>query len=214
MTFSRTQIAEDREKLSAYYQDQGYAYANVLPLTKVDLAEPQDQPDLRGRARQARLLRAHQHPRQLEDARQGDPPRDEDLRGRAVQQHQPRDLEAPHQRARLLRERRGLDQARQLRRVRRGQRRGHRAADRHVPDRRRLLVGRELHRAGADLAEQPVRPRPDARAAGPAVEPAPAVPAALRRAVLPRHASGRSRSTSTTRAAASARSSATRPVAR
>src|SRR6185369_13362228 len=37
-TFSRTMIAEDREKLSAYYQDQGYAYANVSPLTKVDLA--------------------------------------------------------------------------------------------------------------------------------------------------------------------------------
>jgi outer membrane protein insertion porin family len=37
-TFSRTQIAEDREKLSAYYQDRGYAYANVLPLTKVDLS--------------------------------------------------------------------------------------------------------------------------------------------------------------------------------
>ena len=36
-TFSRTLIAEDREKLSNYYQDQGYAYANVLPLTKVDL---------------------------------------------------------------------------------------------------------------------------------------------------------------------------------
>jgi outer membrane protein insertion porin family len=36
-TFSRTGIAEDREKLSAYYQDQGYAYANVSPLTKVDL---------------------------------------------------------------------------------------------------------------------------------------------------------------------------------
>jgi outer membrane protein insertion porin family len=36
-TFSRTRIAEDREALSAYYQDQGYAYANVLPLTKVDL---------------------------------------------------------------------------------------------------------------------------------------------------------------------------------
>ncbi|MBA2541127.1 MAG: outer membrane protein assembly factor BamA, partial [Deltaproteobacteria bacterium] len=35
--FSRTRIAEDREKLSNYYQDQGYAYANVLPLTKVDL---------------------------------------------------------------------------------------------------------------------------------------------------------------------------------
>ncbi|HWU86430.1 MAG TPA: outer membrane protein assembly factor BamA, partial [Kofleriaceae bacterium] len=37
VTFSRTMIAEDREKLSNYYQDQGYAYANVLPLTKVDL---------------------------------------------------------------------------------------------------------------------------------------------------------------------------------
>lgn len=37
MTFSRTKIAEDRENLSAFYQDQGYAYANVLPLTKVDL---------------------------------------------------------------------------------------------------------------------------------------------------------------------------------
>jgi outer membrane protein insertion porin family len=36
-TFSRTSISEDREKLSAYYQDQGYAYANVSPLTKVDL---------------------------------------------------------------------------------------------------------------------------------------------------------------------------------
>lgn len=37
MKFSRTVIAEDREKLSSFYQDQGYAYANVLPLTKVDL---------------------------------------------------------------------------------------------------------------------------------------------------------------------------------
>ncbi|MCX5747933.1 MAG: outer membrane protein assembly factor BamA [Proteobacteria bacterium] len=37
MTFARTTIAEDREKLSSFYQDQGYAYANVLPLTKVDL---------------------------------------------------------------------------------------------------------------------------------------------------------------------------------
>ena len=37
VAFSRTMIAEDREKLSNYYQDQGYAYANVLPLTKVDL---------------------------------------------------------------------------------------------------------------------------------------------------------------------------------
>jgi outer membrane protein insertion porin family len=41
MKFSRTMIAEDRESLSNYYQDQGYAYANVLPLTKVDLDKRQ-----------------------------------------------------------------------------------------------------------------------------------------------------------------------------
>ena len=35
--FSRTGIAESRDALSSYYQDQGYAYANVQPLTKVDL---------------------------------------------------------------------------------------------------------------------------------------------------------------------------------
>lgn len=35
--FSRRMIAEDREALSDHYQDQGYAYVNVLPLTKVDL---------------------------------------------------------------------------------------------------------------------------------------------------------------------------------
>src|SRR5262249_9526114 len=40
-TLSRPMIAEDREALSAYYQDQGYAYANVLPLTKVDLDKRQ-----------------------------------------------------------------------------------------------------------------------------------------------------------------------------
>ena len=37
MTFSRTQIADDREALSLFYEDQGYAYVNVLPLTKVDV---------------------------------------------------------------------------------------------------------------------------------------------------------------------------------
>ncbi len=41
MKFSRTLIAEDREKLSSYYQDKGYAYANVLPMTRVDLAKRQ-----------------------------------------------------------------------------------------------------------------------------------------------------------------------------
>lgn len=35
--FSRTKIANARETLSDFYQDQGYAYVNVLPLTKLDL---------------------------------------------------------------------------------------------------------------------------------------------------------------------------------
>jgi outer membrane protein insertion porin family len=37
MTFSRTHIADDRELLSTFFQDQGYAYVNVLPMTKVDV---------------------------------------------------------------------------------------------------------------------------------------------------------------------------------
>lgn len=41
MKFSRTGIAESREALSNYYQDQGYANANVLPLTKVDIDKKQ-----------------------------------------------------------------------------------------------------------------------------------------------------------------------------
>jgi outer membrane protein insertion porin family len=40
-TFSRSVIAEDRERLSNYYMDQGYAYANVSPLTKPDVAKNQ-----------------------------------------------------------------------------------------------------------------------------------------------------------------------------
>jgi outer membrane protein insertion porin family len=39
VTFSRTMIANDRETLSEFYQDRGYAYANVLPLTKLDLVK-------------------------------------------------------------------------------------------------------------------------------------------------------------------------------
>jgi len=35
--FSRTKIAEDRDALAAFYMDQGYAYANVLPMTKVNV---------------------------------------------------------------------------------------------------------------------------------------------------------------------------------
>jgi outer membrane protein insertion porin family len=35
--FSRSQIAADRERLVAYYQDQGYAYADVSPMTKPDV---------------------------------------------------------------------------------------------------------------------------------------------------------------------------------
>lgn len=35
--FSRTGIANDRQKLQRFYEDRGYAFANVLPLTKVDL---------------------------------------------------------------------------------------------------------------------------------------------------------------------------------
>ena len=39
MLFSRTQIGKDRERLARYYEERGYAYVNVLPLTKVDIAK-------------------------------------------------------------------------------------------------------------------------------------------------------------------------------
>ena len=144
----------------------GHAYANVMPLTTIDPAKRII--DLTFEVQPGKVVSFEriEMRRQREDAGQGDPPRDEDLRGRAVQQHRAAQLAPAHQRARLLRERRRLDEAGSSDEVRRG-RRGEGAADRHLPDRRRLLVRRELHRAGADLAEQPLRPRPDARAAGP-----------------------------------------------
>lgn len=37
--FSRTVIAGDRDRLSDHYMDQGYAYANVLPMTQPDMAK-------------------------------------------------------------------------------------------------------------------------------------------------------------------------------
>jgi outer membrane protein insertion porin family len=36
--FSRTQIANDREAIATHFEDLGYAWANVVPLTKIDLA--------------------------------------------------------------------------------------------------------------------------------------------------------------------------------
>jgi len=35
--FSRTVIAADRDRVSDYYMDQGYAYANILPMTQPDM---------------------------------------------------------------------------------------------------------------------------------------------------------------------------------
>ena len=35
--FSRSAITAERERLARYYQERGYAYVNVLPLTKVDV---------------------------------------------------------------------------------------------------------------------------------------------------------------------------------
>ena len=96
------------------------------------------------------------------------------------------------------------------RRQDRRQLRGHRAADRHVPDRRRLLVGRELHRPGADLAEQPVRPRPDAarcRRSSRACASCSCCSSTTRTSSTP---TGRSASTCSTRTSSCSRSSARR----
>jgi outer membrane protein insertion porin family len=36
--FSRTKIVNDRQRLERFYQDRGYAFVNILALTKIDLA--------------------------------------------------------------------------------------------------------------------------------------------------------------------------------
>ena len=158
---------------------------------------------------QAGHLRAHQHPRQHQDARQGDPPRAAHLRGRALQPVAARLLEEARQRARLLREGRVSTKRGASRRQDGRQRRGHRAPDRHVPDRRRFLVGRELHRPGADLAEQPAsaaasrsRCRRSCRACASCSCCSSTTPTSSTR-------TGRSGSTSSTRTSSSTRSSAT-----
>ena len=66
--------------------------------------------------------------------------------------------------------------------------RGEGAADRHLPDRRRLLLVRELHPHRADLPAELLRLGPDPLAAAPVVEDPPARADPVRRAVLPRHA--------------------------
>ena len=106
--FNRSKVGQDIVRLNDYYKDRGYAYVNVTPLTNVDLDASDRRLELRNRAGQEGLLRAHQHPRQQQDARQGRSPRDEDLRGRALQPDQPRDFQAPRHRTRLLREGRCL----------------------------------------------------------------------------------------------------------
>ena len=107
--------------------------------------------------------------------------------GEQYSQQRHRPVQAARQLARLLRQGRGHHQARLGRRHHGRQRRGRRAPDRRLPNRRRLLLGRVVHLPGADLAEQPPRPRPVGDPAGAGVRPAPALHAAVRGHVLPRH---------------------------
>ena len=139
-------------------------------------------------ARTAGLLRAHRDQGQHQDARQGHPPRDGDRRRASSSARRssnspsaasPRSATSSASTSRPSRASTPEHDQRQLR--------GRRAADRHVPGRRRLLQHRELHRHGADPAGQPVRQRPVARAAGADLRPAAARQRPLLRAVLPRH---------------------------
>ncbi len=185
--FNRSKLSDDLQKLTDYYKDRGYAYVNASPSTPVN--EKTRTVDVFFEIQKGRAghRQPDQHPRQQQDPRQGDPPRAAPRRGRHLQPVAARLLEEARQRARLLREGRDVDQARAVRRQAGRQLRGRRATHRDVPDRRRILVGRELHRPGPDLAEQPVRPRAAPHAAGPALQPPPALLAAVPGPLLPRH---------------------------
>ena len=168
-TFSRSKLGQDIQDLTEYYKDKGYAYVNIIPQTDVDektrivdvTFEIQkgsevyfDRINIRGNTKtRDKVIRREMRV----------------VEGELYNSTRLAAVQAPRHRARLLRAGRRLRQARRQRRQDGGQHRGHRAADRHLPDRRRLLLGRELHRPGADLAEQPVRPRPVAVPAGAAV---------------------------------------------
>ena len=131
-------------------------------------------------------LRAHRDQGQHEDARQGDPPRDGDRRGRALQRDQARTQQAPHHGARLFRARRRLHRAGLGARQNDHQHRGQREADRHFPGRRGLLSAsrtssrrRRCSRRTSSATVSRSRCRRRSR-------PPPARHAALLRAVFPR----------------------------
>ncbi len=185
--FNRSKLSDDLQKLTDFYKDRGYAYVNASPATPVD--EKTLTVDVTFEIQKGELVYFDRI-----NIRGNSKTRDKVIRrelriieGELLQPDVARLLEAARERARLLREGRRLDQAR-LQRQRDGrQRRGRGAADRHVPDRRRLLVGRELHRPGADLAEQPPRPRAVADVAGADLQPAAALPPPVPGPLLPRH---------------------------
>ena len=153
MTFSRTMIAEDRETLSNYYQDQGYAYANVLPLTKVDLDKNRTISLTFEVARGKRAyferinIRGNSKTRDKVIRREMKISEGELFNNTNLESRKRRIMALGFFENVVVSTKRGSSDEFVEVNVEVSER-----ADRHVPDRRRLLLGRELHRPGADLA--------------------------------------------------------------
>ena len=160
--FNRSKLSDDLQKLTDYYKDRGYAYVNASPSTPVD--EKTRIVDVIFEIQKGELVTFNRI-----NIRGNTKTRDKvirrELRIYEGDSYNQTLLDYSKKRVNALGFFEKVEMSTKRGRHRRQdgrQLRGHRAADRHVPDRRRLLVGRELHRPGAGVAEQPVRPRPAA----------------------------------------------------
>jgi outer membrane protein insertion porin family len=148
------------------YRDAGYANVEAEPETELDPCPRRGRHRRPDQARPARAHRADRGQGEHEDARQGHPPRDGDPGGAALQ------------RDGLENSKRRITALGYFERVDVSTEQGS-APDKiiinfevaekptgHVPGRRRLQLGRELHRHGAGPAGEPLRQRPVARPAG------------------------------------------------
>ena len=161
--FNRSKLSDDLQKLTDYYKDRGYAYVNASPSTPVN--EKTRVVDVFFEIRKGELVTVNRI-----NIRGNNKTRDKVIRrelrlaegdlsttsrcSTTRRSGSTRSATSRRSRCRPSGASRRQD-GRQLR--------GRRASDRDVPDRRRVLLGGELHRPGPDLAEQPVRPRAAAR---------------------------------------------------
>ncbi len=184
--FNRAELIKDLQNVRTLYRDAGFANVEAEPETELDPVHEQVDivvPIRRGPTVHIERIEVKGN---IEDPRQGDPARDRDPGGAALQRDETGAQQDAGDCARLLRAGRHVDRARIVARQAHRELRGSREAHGHVPGGCRVQLDRELHRNGSSPAGQPLRQRPVAVAPGPGVFAAAARYFAFLRALLPR----------------------------